>query len=70
MKHLERYALSVSHEIHDQVFPKQKDLVLGRYPIHIFVIVVFVGGGGGTFVVVIVIYVTFFKLERYEAFTF
>jgi hypothetical protein len=35
MKHLERYALSVSHEIRDQVFPKQKDLVLGRYPIHI-----------------------------------
>jgi hypothetical protein len=34
MKHLERYALSVSHEIRDQVFPKQKDLVLGRYPIH------------------------------------
>jgi hypothetical protein len=34
MKHLERYALSVSHDIRDQVFPKQKDLVLGRYPIH------------------------------------
>jgi hypothetical protein len=33
MKHPERYALSVSHEIRDQVFPKQKDLVLGRYPI-------------------------------------
>jgi hypothetical protein len=28
------YALLVSHEIRDEVFPKQKDFVLGRYPIH------------------------------------